>query len=187
MSQKPRLFHISHEPGIRLFEPRPVPNASSSATGLMVWAIDEDHIQNYLLPRDCPRVTFFANQTSSCTDVAALLGPSGARHVIAVEACWLSRIQSQRLVRYEFDPSPFELHDAIAGYWTSRTPVEPITEAPIDDILAELLKQDIELRVMHSLWKLREAVIHSSLGFSIIRMGNAQPPPEGLGAYYPLA
>lgn len=186
MRQDLQLFHISEQSGICLFEPRPSPHPSARASGLMVWAVDQNHIQNYLLPRDCPRVTFFAGKASSPADVATLIGPGGARHVIAVEACWLGRIQSQRLVRYEFDPGPFEPHDATAGYWISRAPVVPIDETPIDDILSELFKPDIELRVMHSLWKLREAVIHSSLEFSIIRMRNAQLPPEGLGAYHPL-
>ena len=186
MEENIRLFHISDQPEIKLFEPRPSPHHSASVQGLMVWAVDQYHIQNYLLPRDCPRVTFFAGQASSPADVAALIGPSGARHVIAIEACWLPRIQSQRLVRYEFDPSSFEMHDETAGYWISRASVVPIAETRIADILSELFRQDIELRIIHSLWKLREAVIHSSLEFSIIRMRNAQPPPEGMAAYHPL-
>ena len=111
----------------------------------MVWAVDEGHVQNYLLPRDCPRVTFFAGPDSSADDIAKLIGPGGAGHVIAVEACWLGRIQSQRLVRYEFEPDPFELHDETAGYWISRAAVAPIAETAIEDILAELLKHDVEL------------------------------------------
>jgi hypothetical protein len=186
MVQNVRLFHISDQPGISRFEPRPAPNASVKVDGLMVWAVDEDHVQNYLLPRDCPRVTFSAGPRSKPHDVAALIGPGGARHVIAVEACWLGRIQSQRLVRYEFEPGGFEPHDETAGYWISRQPVAPVAETPIDDILGELLEHDVELRVLRSLWKLREAVIHSSLEFSVIRMRNAQPPAEGLGAYHPL-
>jgi len=34
--------------------------------------------------------------------------------------------------------------------------------------------------------KRREAVINSTLGYSIIRMNKAQPPPEGYEAYHPL-
>ncbi len=186
MSPKIRLFHISDQPGIVRFEPRPAPNPSVKVDGLMVWAVDEDHVQNYLLPRDCPRVTYFAGPDSSAADVATLIGPGGAKHVIAVEACWLGRIQSQRLVRYEFAPDGFALHDGTAGYWICRELVVPVAEVPIEDILGELLTHDVELRVLRSLWKLREAVIRSSLQFSIIRMRNAQPPAEGMGAYYPL-
>jgi uncharacterized protein DUF6886 len=182
----PRLFHISGKPGIRVFEPRLSPHRSGDVTGSMVWAIDEGHIQNYLLPRDCPRVTFFASKNSTADDTATFLGPSGATHVIAVEACWLPQIQSQRLVRYEFDSDLFDLQDATAGYWICREPVMPIAEVEIESVLAELLTYPIEFRVMRYLWKLREAVIKSSLEFSIIRMRNAGIPPEGVGAYHPL-
>lgn len=186
MKSAVRLFHISDKPGIDVFEPRLSPHGSANADGLMVWAVDGEHIQNYLLPRDCPRVTFFASRDTTADDVAMFLGLSGATHVIAVEACWLPKIQSQHLVQYEFDPSAFELQDATAGYWISREPASPIAEIRIDDVLAELLKYEIELRVMPSLWDLREAVIKSSLEFSIIRMRNASVPSGGLEAYHPL-
>jgi Family of unknown function (DUF6886) len=84
---KVRLFHISEEPGIRVFEPRPSPRGCGCVDGRMVWAVDGDHIQNYLPPRDCPRVTFSAGRHSTAADMAALLGPGGATHVIAIEAC----------------------------------------------------------------------------------------------------
>ena len=51
----PRLFHVSDVSGIQVFEPR------MSRTGeALVWAIEESKLANYLLPRDCPRVTFYA-------------------------------------------------------------------------------------------------------------------------------
>ena len=78
------------------------------------------------------------------------------------------------------------LVDEVAGYYVSRKPVIPIAETKIDNILAALLKHDVDLRIMPSLWKLREAVINSTLGYSIIRMHKAQPPPEGYEAYHPL-
>lgn len=74
----------------------------------------------------------------------------------------------------------------VAGYWISRKPIIPLAETEIDNILAALLKHDVELRIMPYLWKLREAVINSTLQFSIIRMNKAQPPPEGYEAYHPL-
>ena len=55
-SSKQMLFHISEESDIARFEPR----ASEYATGLVVWAIDETRLCNYLLPRECPRVTYYA-------------------------------------------------------------------------------------------------------------------------------
>ena len=50
----------------------------------------------------------------------------------------------------------------------------------------EVLRHDVELRVMPSLWELREEVINSTMQYSIIRMRNAKPPPGGLGRFHPL-
>jgi hypothetical protein len=52
-------------------------------------------------------------------------------------------------------------------------PVEPGSVRPVDDLLGELVRRDVELRVMPSLRLLREAVAASSLHFSMIRMRNA--------------
>ena len=49
----------------------------------------------------------------------------------------------------------------------------------IEDLLAALIARDVELRVMTSLWKLRDAVVASSLQFSIIRWRNARPRETG--------
>jgi hypothetical protein len=114
------------------------------------------------------------------------MGGTSAKHVVAIEAGWLPEIQKQCLYQYEFDPKDFTLVDEVAGYWISRKPAIPIAEIKMDNILAALLEHDVELRVMPSLWKLREVVINSTLGYSIIRMNKAQPPPEGYAAYHPL-
>ena len=46
------VYHVSEEPGIELFEPRPIDASGDS----FVWAIDDEHLRNYLVPRECPRV-----------------------------------------------------------------------------------------------------------------------------------
>jgi hypothetical protein len=181
-----RLYHISDKPGIKLFDPRPAPHPSAKQKGLMVWAVDFEHLHNYLLPRDCPRVTFFITPESDPKDIKRLMGETFAKDVVAIEAGWLPEIQKQCLYRYEFDPGEFTLVDEIAGYWISCKPAVPIAEIKINNILAALLEHDVDLRIMRSLWRLREAVINSTLGYSIIRMNKAQPPPEGYRAYHPL-
>lgn len=181
-----RLFHLSEQAGIKVFHPRSAPHSSASVDSPVVWAVDEAHLVNYLLPRDCPRVTFTAGPGTSTDDAEKFLGVSGAKRVVAVEDGWLERIRTQHLIRYEFDPAGFELNDAIAGYWISRYSVTPLSEVVLEDSLKELLSCDVELRVMGSLWPLRESVIHSSLEFSIIRMRNARIPEEGHDGYHPL-
>jgi len=172
------LFHVSDIPDIARFEPRPV--APVSVTLLtperaVVWAIDEAHLQNYLLPRDCPRVTFYALPDSTSADIERLLGHSAAKHVVAIESRWFKAVAGQRLYQYEMSGHTFSVIDAGAGYYVSREPVSPRAIVTIDDLLAELLKRDVELRVMPSLWRLRDAVVASTLQFSIIRMRNALP------------
>jgi hypothetical protein len=163
------LFHISEESGIERFEPRP----SEYASEPIVWAIDAEHLRNYLVPRDCPRVTFYAGRETTVADVERFLGSSSA--VIAVESGWLERLRSCRLYCYHLPPETFECIDECAGYFVSRVPVAPMRVEVFDDLIAELLNRGVELRFMLSLWSLRDAVVASSLQFSLIRMRNALP------------
>lgn len=168
------LFHISDQPGITRFEPRPPPSPRPGLDGTMVWAIGGAHLHNYLLPRDCPRVTFYATPTSEPADVARLMCGVSARYVVAVEAGWLPALRAARLYQYALPPHSFELHDAGAGYYISRAAVVPLAVEPITDLLVALLAHDVELRVMPTLWRLHDAVAASSLQFSMIRMRNAR-------------
>jgi len=163
------LFHVSEEPGIKRFEPR----ASEPASKPVVWAISEARLHNYLFPRDCPRVTYYAGPATAAADVERFLGSSPA--VVAVESGWLDRLRSCRLYRYELPAATFECLDDCAGYFVSRAPVVPVRVEVVDDLIGELLRRGVELRFLPSLWSLRDAVVASSLQFSIIRMRNASP------------
>jgi hypothetical protein len=163
------LFHVSEEPNIKRFEPR----SSESVSGSIVWAIDADHLRNYLVPRGCPRVTYYAGHNTTSADVEKFLGASPS--VIAIESRWLERLQSCRLYCYHLPSATFECIDACAGYFVSRVPVEPLNVEIFNDPIAEILKRGAELRFMPNLWTLNDAVVVSSLRFSIIRMCNAQP------------
>ncbi len=167
------LFHVSETRGIEQFEPRP----SEGSTAPVVWAIDADHLRNYLVPRECPRVTFYAGRETTNADVQRFLGSSTA--VVAIERAWLERLRSARLYCYRLPPETFECLDECAGYFVSRVAVVPAGVEVFDDLLAELSRRGVELRILPSLWSLRDAVVASSLQFSIIRMRNAtEPVPE---------
>ena len=161
------LFHISEEPGIEVFEPR----ASQYTSEPVVWAITADRLHNYLLPRDCPRVTYYAGPETSAADVEHFLGSS--RAVVAIESDWFERLRSCRLYCYHLAPGTFECLDECAGYFVSRVAVAPARIEVINDAIAELFKRGIELRFVPDLWPLRNAVVASTLQFSIIRMRNA--------------
>jgi hypothetical protein len=163
------LFHVSEESDIARFEPR----ASEYAVEPVVWAIDELRLRNYLVPRDCPRVTYYAGRETTTADVERFLGTSSA--VVAVESGSFERLRACRLYCYRLAAETFECLDECAGYWVSRVPVVPAAVDLIDDPIAELLKLGVELRFVPNLWPLRDAVVASSLQFSIIRMRNALP------------
>jgi hypothetical protein len=166
------LFHISEAGDIRHFEPRVSEGTESPA----VWAIDEARLRNYLLPRECPRVTFYAGRQTTAEDVARFLGASAA--VVAIEARWVDRIARCCLYCYHLPAETFEPLDDCAGYHVSRVAVAPVRVDVLDDLPAELRRRGVELRVLPNLWPLRDAVVASSLQFSMIRMRNALPREE---------
>ena len=169
-----RLFHVSEEPGLKLFHPRPVPSREAGVSGDAVWAIDEMHLPNYLLPRDCPRVVFRASDSTTAHDKNKFFFDSSTTHTVAVESAWFERIGKCTLYLYEFPAGSFELVDANAGYYISRCAVTAVTSSEINDPVRELLKQNIEVRFLPELWTLRNQVMESTLEYSIIRFKHAK-------------
>ena len=64
------------------------------------------------------------------------------------------------------------------SHYVSRQAVEPLGVTVYDDLLAELSRCDIELRLTPSLWRLHHAAVTSSLAFSCIRLRNARIPDD---------
>jgi hypothetical protein len=166
------LFHISEADGIERFDPRP----SEYSADPVVWSIDANRLRNYLFPRDCPRVTFYAGPQTTAEDRERFLGASHS--VVAIEQCWFDRLRSSRLFCYHLPHDTFECIDTCAGYYVSRVPVVPTRVDVIDDAIGELRRRNVELRIESNLWPLRDAVASSTLMFSIIRMRNALPRTE---------
>ena len=118
-----------------------------------------------------------AGHQTAAADKERFLGSSPA--VVAVESGWLERLRTCRLYCYHLPPETFECLDECAGYFVSRVPVVPAFVEVFDDLLDELLRRGVELRFMPNLWELRDAVVVSSLQFSLIRMRNALPRRTG--------
>jgi Family of unknown function (DUF6886) len=170
------LFHVSEQAGIELFEPR----WSELAGQSVVWAIDEARLRNYLVPRECPRVTNYAGPQTASADVDKFLGESQA--VMAVESAWYERIRSCRLFCYHIPLDSFECIDECAGYFVNTVPVVPARVEVLDDLIIQLLSRGVELRFVPNLWPLHDAVVASTLQFSMIRMRNAQARIEDYSA-----
>lgn len=173
------LYHFSEEATIARFVPREM--ATRPGERARVWAIDAPHAPIYYLPRDCPRVCFWALPMTTPEDRARFLGHTAARMVIAIEGAWLDRVRATQLYRYELPDATFVEDDDEQkgpGYYVSYEPVESLSVQPVGDLLASLIGAGVELRLTLSLWPLYHALIPATLHFSMIRMRNAQPEAE---------
>jgi len=167
-----QLWHVSEEPGIGCFEPRPS-SAGSDDEVRLVWAVCDSRLSNYLVPRDCPRVCIRRATGTTDADAERYFRGSLSEAVIFVEAQWLDRCATARLWLYAMPSAPFVLADANAGYFTSSRAVRPQSIRGIDSPLAELSTRGAELRTTDNLRSLAEQIVDSSMAFSIIRLRNA--------------
>lgn len=168
-----RLFHISEEKDISVFVPRPTVRRDLDPDAKYVWAIDEDHLPNFLTPRNCPRVCYWANDCTAVEDLEKYIGTS-ARHVVIIEADWLERLKSTELYLYEFDPKDFTLQDVVAGYYVSTVTVCPIQKIRVHDLPSEIRKRGAELRIAEDLHPIAEDIKKSSFDWSLCRMAFAK-------------
>lgn len=169
-----RLFHVSDIPDIGRFEPRPV--RANHPLGLarpVVWAVAEARLYNYLLPRDCPRVSYYATHETTAEDRIRFLGTTSATAVLAIESSWWPAVQTTTLWLYELPAAEFRQVDVIAGYWVAESAVRPLGCHQVADLPAEIGARNVALRLMEDIRPLCTAVAASTLGFSCIRMGKA--------------
>lgn len=170
-----KLYHVSEEPDICEFKPRiPQRKDLNQSTGL-VWAIDERHLPNFLTPRECPRVAYQTDHSTTEEDKKRFFTSHESNYALIIESGWFEVMRNTKLYIYEFNTDNFVLQDAAAGYYISRVCQKPIDIIRIDDIFAELIKRNIELRIVSSLWDIADEVKNSSLVWSLCRMRNAKP------------
>lgn len=166
---KKKLFHVSEQADINEFIPRLSPHTNQP----VVWAIAENKLANYLLPRNCPRVAYCVGDKTSIADRRHFL--SFSSQAIAIEALWYEQAIDTTLYLYEMPAHTFNLFDSVAGYYVSYAVVFPEAKHIIDNPIQAILAKNIELRLLPCLWQLHDAVVNSTLEFSSIRMKNAQP------------
>lgn len=166
------LYHFSEQSGIVLFEPRTMDSRPDEPA--MVWTIDSFHAPHYFFPRECPRVCIWPYDKTTDKDKARFFGHSGTDRIVAIESGWYERMCSTPIYRYAFDPEPFELYDRNAGYYTTTRTVRPAEVTRLDNLPGQLADLGIELRITPSLLPLRDAILSSTVNFSMIRMRNAK-------------
>ncbi|CAG7642363.1 DUF6886 family protein [Paenibacillus allorhizosphaerae] len=167
-----KLYHFSEQSDIRSFTPRQLDYRQNEPA--MVWTIDEFHAPHYYFPRDCPRVCIWPSDDTTEADIQRFFGHSVTKRVVAIESRWFERVKSAAIYRYEFAPDQFSLYEANAGYYTSTQTVQPVSVERMDDLLHSLTCLDIEVRITPSLFPLKEAILSSTVNFSMIRMKYAQ-------------
>lgn len=95
------LYHFSEDPGIEVFEPRPLavtadrPAGQDWLNGPLVWGIEAAYEFLYFFPRDCPRIVVWPLADSRPKDVARWLREVAAGEADAVahvEAAWQERL-----------------------------------------------------------------------------------------------
>jgi hypothetical protein len=169
------LYHFSEDPTIECFVPRTMETRPGEPA--RVWAIDEAHAPLYWFPRDCPRVSCWAAQTSTPEDIARFLGHPPVRMVVAIEGRWLARMREAQVYAYRLPGDGFlrlPPHQG-SGYYVKYEAVVPLSVEPVGDLLARHVEAGVELRIVPSLWSLNHAIVASTLDFGMIRMRNAQP------------
>jgi len=167
-----RLWHVSEESDIKIFTPRSPPARAVGVHTPVVWAVNTARLPNYLVPRDCPRVTFYRSATTTLADALRFDLPVD-KQVIVIESRWHERFARAKLWLYELPVNGFRCLDENAGYWVNDTEVSPLTNRKIEDLSRELALHGAVLRISDCLRTMAGEVTASSLGFSVIRLQNA--------------
>jgi len=175
-------LHLSDDPGVDVFVPRPVlvPSVRQSGhdwlNGPLVWAVSRRRRATYLFPRDCPRIVLWATEATTDADRERWLGDH-AGMVAYVEADWMDRLSTEQLACYELPPASFEPLEQDPWMAISRLPVRPVASTIVPDLLAALEDDGARLVVMNRLTPLA-GVWDSSVHASGIRLRNALDWPD---------
>ena len=153
------LWHFSEEPDLRTFVPRDG----------KVWAIGEEHSWLYWFPRNCPRATWWAVDSTRDEDAERWLDGDRSRRVAAIEPQWLQRVRDAKVYAYRMPAEPFDtvLDDR---FYVSSTTVEALERVEVGDLLQRHADAEIELRITPGMRGAFAQVARTSLDFSGIRL-----------------
>jgi len=172
-----RLFHVSEEADIKVFELCFPKRTDLDPNIGLVWAIDEERLPNFLTPRDCPRVAYHVGPQTSEADKERFFTSSDVTHAVVMESSWYTILKNTTLYLYEFETDDFVLQDPVAGYYVATKTQYPKERFILTDLLGELAKRNVEIRLTAHLWSIAEAIKASTLNWSLCRMANAAPRP----------
>lgn len=164
------VFHFSPDGGITRFSPQiPESNPSHPAA---VWAMDGDHAPLSWFPRDCPRISVWADDEAQQIRLTELFGTDASR-ICAAESRWLDSVRRAHVYRYALNGAQFEPWSEADGQYISDEIVHPRTVELLDDLLALHAEAEVELRFTPMLGTLMDRMLASGLPFSFVRIRDA--------------
>ncbi len=172
-----QVLHFSEDPHITQFVPHVARTAQQPEP--YVWAVGHDRAPDYWFPRHCPRALAWATPETSRADADRIIGAGCGDRVHAIEFGWLEALRTVRLYAYRFAAHRFvPFGSPVPHAQVANEPVEPLgPPEPVGDLLQVHAVAGIQLRILDNLWPFWDEVIHSTVGFSGIRMANAKPRP----------
>jgi hypothetical protein len=165
------VYHFSEDGTLKRFAPHVPPTNPSHPPA--VWAIDAAHAPLYWFPRDCPRVSVWANGPEQQAVLRDRFGTEATR-ICAAETGWFDRIRSTRLYRYEFDAAHFEPWELADGQYVASAPVWADRVEALDDLPGLHAAAEVELRITPLLGALVDQVLAAGLPFSFVRIRDAR-------------
>jgi hypothetical protein len=172
-----QVLHFSEDPTITRFMP--------GVTSPYVWAVDWRNAPSYWFPRQCPRAMAWVRDTTTEADRDRIIGAGCGPRVHAIEYAWLKPMQTTMVYAYRLPAGPFHYvssPDAEPHALVAAEPVTPLgPPEPVGNLIDCHAAAGIQLRLLDNLWSYWDEVIDSTVGFSGIRLRNAQPRPSSDG------
>ncbi len=165
------VYHYSDDGGIARFAPQ-VSHTNPSHPPA-VWAVDEARSPLYWFPRNCPRISVWANDEAQQATLTATFGTEASR-ICAAESRWLDGVRRARVYRYAFDGGKFAPWVEADGQYISDEVVYPRAVDVLDDLLALHAEAEVELRFTPRLGTLMDRMLASGLPFSFVRIRDAR-------------
>ncbi len=160
---KPKLYHISKNSNIVTFTPRILKRDNLNESKAVVLAIEEKHIPNYLVPKECSRLLYNASPKTTAEDINNFFSSKSSSSCIVIEHSSFNILKDTSLYLYEFDPELFYPYDENLGYWTSEVNQVPIKVFEITHPFEELILRNFEIRIIDNLLDLLDKMKNSSL------------------------
>lgn len=165
------LYHYSEDGTIARFAPH-VPQTNPSHPPA-VWAMDAEHSPLYWFPRDCPRISVWANDDEQRAVLRDTFDTEADR-VSACESHWIDGMRRASVYRYAFAGAQFSPWEAADGQYVASEVVHPQSVDLLDDLLALHAQAAVELRFTPRLGTLMDRMLASGLPFSFVRIRDAR-------------